>query len=427
MTIRTYQYQVQVLVTPATTVSVIRNVTQDSIVSDSAEAAINAEFVSVNDPLEDLQQFATFLLIPGGIDSVSQTLDLVQEVKVFGYETVVDELGLLETISTAGPIVREVLQTTLFQDVSYSFGVKNLSVESVIDFVQDASISIPLTVSQALGLTSEAFRSFVAESDLVFTETVSWGYGYDAFSNLSLSQAAADDLILNQAVTQDSVVSHAMTYFIESKCNKRSYNTFHGVGGKVPDSKPLSYRSKFLVQSLDDGTIVQLRNPETDDRRRLSYNRVNRRFTDNTLDLYSDDTWVTEERQLYTIVATKRADLDTLWTFLQDNLGREILLKDWVGQTWKVVILNPGEVYTEDQDSYWTLDFEVEGERLPGEYVIQQSGITETLSRAGSIYTRSGSDSIVFTRGDIANLDLEIDSTDPISLSDQASAVVESP
>lgn len=412
MTIRSYQYQVQALISPSTSTTYTRTASDTAIVSDSVEASINAQFLDVNQPIDPFDQFVYFLLTPGGVSFVEDTLDLSQEVSVFGYEYPESDLSLSQSVSYTGPINKDPFHSGVVSDsVEFGYLVRTFDIEDGLGLDQTASVTYTFSVTDSNVVTDEAFRSSVVDHEISFTETVSWGYGYDAESELDLSQAVADDLILNQVIVDNEVVNQAMTYFLESRCNRYNFNSFHGEGGTAPADKPLTYKNQFLVQSLDDGTIVQLRNPEMDDRRRYAYDRVNRRFYDNTLDLYADDSWVTQQRQLYTIVATKRDDLDTLWTFLQDNLGREVLVKDWKGQTWIVVILNPGEIYSEDQDGYWTIDFEVEGERWPGEYVVDFLELDETLSRAGSIWTRSAEGDIEFTRGEVANreYDLSID------------------
>jgi len=428
MTIRTYQYQVQVLVTPSSGTTFTRTAADTSIVNDAVEVSVNAQFLDVDQPIEDLDQFVTWLLDFGGVATVEDELSLTEEVNVFGYEQAEDDLALSDAASYTGPESRSPFHNNILSDqVEYGYLVRTFDIEDDVDLDQQASVTFILTVEDSNILTQEAFHSFVVDDDLNLTQTVSWGYGYNAETDLDLDGVAGVDLVLNQVIVDDEVVEQAMTYFLESRCARHSFNSFHGEGGKEPLDKPLSYRSKFLIQSLDDGTIVQLRNPEMDDRRRYSYNRVNRNYYDNTLDLYADDSWVTEQRQLYTIVATKRDDLDTLWAFLQDNLGREVLIKDWKGQSWIVVVLNPGEVYTEDQEGYWTLDFEVEGERWPGEYVVDFLELTDELSRAGSIYTRQTSDGITFSRGEIANRELTFDLVDDSWVSDSISETVQTP
>jgi len=418
MTIRTYQYQVQVLISPQTSATFTRTAADTSIVDDTVEVFVNAQFFDVDQPIQDLDHSVSRWIDTNGVATVEDQLSLTQEVDISGYVQAENDLALSDTVSYNGPVSRSPFHNILSDQVEYGYLVRAIDIEDDVDLDQLASVTFIITVDDSNILTQEAFRSFVVDDDINLTQTVSGGIGYDAETDLDLDGAAGIDLVLNQVIVDDEAVEQAMTYFLESRCAHHNFNRFHGEGGKAPGDKPLSYRSKFLIQSLDDGTVVQLRNPEMDDRRRYSYNRVNRNYYDNTLDLYADDSWVTQQRQLYTIVATKRDDLDSLWTLLQDNLGREMLIKDWKGQSWIVVILNPGEVYSEDQDGYWTLDFEVEGERWPGEYAVDFLEMSDELSRAGSIYTRATSDGITFTRGEIANREYNLDVVDDSWLSD---------
>jgi hypothetical protein len=150
---------------------------------------------------------------------------------------------------------------------------------------------------------------------------------------------------------------------------------------------------------------------------------------DGSPDVYADDDWAVDQEQVYTVVATKRTDLDTVQSFLIDNLGREIVVKDWKGVSWIVIVTNPGEVYTEDNEGYWTLVFQTTGDSVDGELVYDRLGLLEDLSRAGSIWTRQGTHDLGFT--DRANRYYEetvVD--DPLlsaSLSDEATFTVETP
>jgi hypothetical protein len=75
--------------------------------------------------------------------------------------------------------------------------------------------------------------------------------------------------------------------------------------------------------------------------------------------------------------------------------------------TWNVVITDPGQLYAEDQEGYWTVDFEVVGEALDGEFVPQELALTHEVSRAGSIWTRSVEDTVVLTDSVGRNYDMD--------------------
>lgn len=425
MTIRSYKYRVQALIQPATGTDVSRSVSQTLGVSDDSVYNINAEFKDVSQDL-GLLDFADGAVEYGGVTPVSHDLGLSQEVHVFGWESLVDDLGLSDIAEFNISIVRrDVSQNLGLTDgVEYGYLVRNMIVDQDLGVTDATGFVQEFSVTQELGLTDEA-RFTDTFSDLGLTDVAEWGYGYDVAHALNLTDEVFVNKILFQTVSEPSFLTQAVTYFVESRCNRYNFTQFHGEGGNTPAAKKLNYKNRFLIQSLDDGEIIQLRNPETDDRRRYAFNRVNRDYFDGSADVFVDDSWAVEETQIYTIIATKRDDLETLFTFLSGNLGREVLIKDWRGVTWIVIITNPGEVYTEDSEGYWTIDFEVTGVAVDGEYVLQPLGVTQAVSRAGSIYGRSASNALALT--DVANRYYEIELSDSTGLDDDASFSVESP
>lgn len=422
MTIRGYQYQVQALVTLAAGTIVNRSVTS---ALNLQSVAFVGEQRSASHDLSLLSQ-ASFTILPFDGVIVEHQLNLQQTVHVFGWESVEHDLNLSSVATAVIPIKELIHQPlNLVTEATFRINPVNKSVESVLDLQSIVSRVQVFSVTTALNLQSVAFRSFTPSSELNLTTLAEWGYGFDASSELNLTTLVEVDKILNQSITHGDIVSQAVTYYIESACAKKQFNQFHGEGGVAPKDKPLNYENTFHIVSLDDGEIITLRNPETDDRRRYAFNRVNREYFDGTSDIYVDDSWVTEQTQLYTIIALKRDDLDTLHTFLLNNLGREVLIKDWKGVSWIVIITNPGEVYTEDSEGRWTVDFEVVGEAVDGEFVVQHLNITDALSRAGSIYTRDASSGGIITTK--ANRHYNRSATTDIGLTTDASFVIVEP
>lgn len=340
-----------------------------------------------------LSQEVSFQTLPSGIIFFDAGLALEQEVDVFGLITMPPEdteMALTQTVVASYPKRPTTLDKFgLEQEVDWRYGTRNISVEHVMGLTQDLRLSVPISVETVMGLTNEASRhTLPVDEELNLQSEVDWGYGKDAITELGLVEILEFDQILNKSGDANMGLEQAVAWFMESPCIRKQFQSFHGSGGVAPAQPKLNYTNTFLIQSIDDGTIVELRNPEMDNRRRYAFNRVNRTFFDGTPDIYSDDSWITEQTQIYTIIALKRDDLDTLFTFLLDNLGREVLVKDWKGVTWIVIITNPGEVYTEDGEGRWTIEFEVVGEPIDGEFVVNQMRLDDDLSRAGSIYTR---------------------------------------
>lgn len=431
MPIRSYQATVQVLVTTSSVTTVERTVEQalglsqvainESVVYD-VEQGLNlvSEAViglprKVADELA-LFQTANWLLDISNSDSINQVLDIQQDVSVFGYLEASNDLSL-SSVAGLDIFGTEVIPQGLFlnSDVVYRFSVRNLSAQSEIEVVGDVTKVFIGNLEDALNLSSIAFRSFVGDSTLNLVQTISAGKGYDASNKITLAQGLILNKLLQLGVNTENVVTQSCTYFVESRCGRYTFNRFHGEGGKPPTAKRLNYPNRFYLQSIDDGSVVQLRNPETDDRQRYAFNRVNRTFFDGSTDIYVGEGSAVEESQVYTIVGTKRSDLELVYNFLGDNLGREIIIKDWKGVTWVVIVTNPGTLYTEDGEGYWTLEFEVEGSAFDGEWFISYLQLDQVNSRAGSIYNRGATHGEVVTDSVGRNYDEPLSSADVVS------------
>lgn len=385
MTIRSYQYTVQALVTASSlSFTVSHPLALVSEATDGVRRDVDSNL--------SLTQVANWLVQPSNGDQIEQPLNLVQAASAFGFEGATSELGLVSTAEVDLLAVKTIPQNILFQSTAeYRYGVRNFTIEQDLALTSAVNRTWILNITSFLTLGNSGERVFTPTNELNLTSTAEYGFGAEAESVLDLVSLVELNKILGQNIVNDNVVTQSCTYFVESPCARYTFNRFHGEGGTEPAPKKLNYTNTFYLQSIDDGTLVELRNPEMDDRQRYAFNRVNRNFFDGSPDVFSDDSWAEEKSQIYTIVANKREKLEPLHTFLQDNIGREIILKDWKGVTWIVIVTNPGDLYTEDGEDYWTLNFDVEGYAFDGEWFFTRLGLVEDLSRAGSIYNRSAS------------------------------------
>ena len=391
MALRSYQYQIQAVVIGTTVIT--KSVTHSAVVSQSAKFG---DFVEVESTL-GIEGFTFAITQLSGTVFVTQDNIVTHLAELPLYPRVESTLDLDSSALPQFPISRsreEPLGLISTASVSQEFAVL---AESDLSLTSVAAKSFVVAATTVISFTQDTYRSFPAVNDNVVTQVAVFGFGYDALTLLSLTTLATKKVSLNRGAATQNVVTQSSTYFIESKCNKKRQLSFDGTGAVPAASAKLNYRSDFVMVSLDDGEKLVLRNPETDDRRRYAFNRVNRSFYDGTADVYSDPSWVTEQTQIYTIIANKRESLESLFAFTQGNLGREILIKDWRGVAWIVILTNPGDLYTEDGEGYWTVNFEVVGEAVDGEYVVDHLGITDGVSRAGSEWSRSGNDTEVVT------------------------------
>lgn len=385
MTIRTYQFHVQTLVTASSlnfTVSQALGLTSEA--TDGVRRDVEQDV--------GLVQAATWILQPSNGDQIEQELNLTQTAYAQGYETASNELAMSSSVTVDILATKQAFNNlNLGNDVFFSYGIRNLSVETAMGLSSVVNRTFVESVTSFLTLGNFGERVFTPNNDLSLVSTAEWGYGFEVESELDLTSTAFVNKTLNQNISHTDVVSQACTYFIESPCNRLTFNRFHGEGGIEPLTKKLNYDNTFYLYSIDDGATITLRNPEMDDRQRFAFNRVNRNFFDGSPDIYADEDWATEQSQTYTLVAVGECveTIQNVHTFLQDNLGREIIIKDWKGVTWVVIVTNPGDLYTEDAEGFWTLNFDVQGEALDGEWFFSRLNLTPAVSRAGSIYNRS--------------------------------------
>ena len=211
----------------------------------------------------------------------------------------------------------------------------------------------------------EAFiRRTIVDDTLSLSQTIQAGKGRELQQSLGLQEAWEHNNDFNRTVTQQLNVNHAGAPFIESRCGRVTNNRFDGFGAIAPEAPRLRYRSKLTLASDTDSVV--LRNPETDDRARYAFTRVNRETYGGRLDVFADPIWPTVQSLLFTVVAVKSSWLQELNDFLVDTVGDEITIMDWEGVHWRGVVMNPDESAVEDGEGYWTITMEFEGYALPG-------------------------------------------------------------
>lgn len=308
-----------------------------------------------------------FLAI-GDRSFVDDTLNFVEEFKVFGLEGVSDGLDLQELISITGPVYETVAQPlNIVETIVGNLGVPwaPVVVTDVLLLNQFASNLSPITIAQVLLLVESHERRLIAEDFLFLVQTIKAGKGKTVIHPLGISDSHEINADLRRPLIQTLGIQQFVAYFIESPCGKKTNNRFDGEGAIPPNPKRIKYDSRLILATATQS--VSLRNPETDDRGRFAFQRVNRETLGGSLDIYADESWDQSTTLLFSVVAIKAALLETLQQFLEDTVGEEIVLHDWEGVNWRGVVTTPSESAVEDGEGYWTLAFEFVGVREPGE------------------------------------------------------------
>lgn len=250
------------------------------------------------------------------------------------------------------------------------WGVAN--VEQDIVFSQSVVKDVPASATSSLSLTQTVQGSLGLSSTLNLTQSVSGGLGYDAESLLSFTQTVdPGESIWNRSISQSiSMTSAANGWNANDPCLRRF--------GR--QTTPLASNGKLTLYSVDGLHSLVLKNPETDNRRRASFDRVLRETRGGDLIVYRDPNWNTVQSLQFTIIGIKRSLLTDLQTFMDNTLGEEIVLVDWLGEEWRGIITRPDEIATEDNEGYWTYAFEFEGSKKSGNGTYQNINLTSTAT-----------------------------------------------
>jgi hypothetical protein len=254
-------------------------------------------------------------------------------------------------------------------------------VASAVKTFKTIDVTSPLTLSGLLGIP--AYRTVTSTMTMVgkpYITGVSTGFlSLVGTATASTTTPIISDVALTQTITANVDVVHSIThsdllkdsvsYYVINPCAKSQYTRFEGFGTVegLPEL-PIQYKASLHMENKFGGT-VQVRNPEKDDRHRISSVRINRESRGGNLDVFVDPLWPQIETLQFTVVAVRAGkngcpDMITeIEDFMFNNLGQEIILHDWEGTDWEGIILNPDEPATEDEDGYWTISVEFEGVR----------------------------------------------------------------
>jgi hypothetical protein len=296
--------------------------------------------------------------VSGTIQHLDHDLDLSHSVDVVVFGPIVHTMNLQHAAVVAGPIP--------------------LSVSHTMTLTQLVNIGIPLEITQNLNLSHSATDTQV--HDLGITHSV-MGY-LNASPNfeqdLGISHQVQVSAAYTAAPAHTDVVTHAVTFWIDDGTSC-PYNDFQ-VWGTLGD-KPFTAQGSTLTFTNITGTddLVVLRNPELDDRDRVSFTRINRESQGGELQVYRDPTWPLINTVQGTVIGLKKQDVDDWLSFMSDHLGEEISMADWHGRYWRGIITNPGEPVVEDTRDRWTVAFEFEGVEMDGPDVIQQVGLSHVI------------------------------------------------
>lgn len=382
-----------------------KSVSQDIGISDAATSVQDisrslSESISFSDIVREIDEVSTIMTLSQTIVELNvvndrqtpeNVLSFIQTVDTGLFKDIQDPITFVQTLGVIGPINISLTQHAGIRDaVSFCFGAPWAAVEltDTLSFTQVMGIGRPESLTSTLGLTDEAFRILPGNHELNFQQFVSIGKGTSVSDIISFLDTLQTENDFSRSLSDTNFIQDAMAYYIDNPCSKKEYNQFEGEGALstgIPE-KPLTFNAKFSLETLTGPKeLLQLRNPETDDRHRIGYTRINRETRGGELSVFSDPIWPEVHTLLFTLTALSDGKggcpekINNLLTFFQTNLGKEILLHDWEGISWRGIITTPNEVAVEDRDGWWTISFEFEGSQLDGSQGDQSLAITDTV------------------------------------------------
>lgn len=393
--------------------------------------------VPVESELE-LEQNVVYLNVVGDRQVPENTLNFVQTVETGLFQYLEDDLNLTQDVVKIGPINISLTQHLGIRDaVTFCFGAPWAAIEIEHDLNLtggNARRGVDLSVSDTLSLTDIGVKVDPAESDLNFQQFVSVGKSSILNSVMLLTDVVQTENEFIRALSDTDFLEDATAYFIDNPCVTKVYNQFEGSGSAdgIPE-EPLTFDAEFMLETLSGPKEkLYLRSPETDDRHRIGYTRINRETRGGELSIYQDSNWPSVDTLLFTIVALSdgKGDcpdkINDLLDFFQTNLGIEIMLHDWEGISWRGIITTPNEVAVEDRDGWWTMTFEFEGIQLDGSQGDQRVTFSDSLL-VNAIWGRSLSDDLGLTDEIAVSGILAHSLTDTISFSQTMAVVNETP
>lgn len=360
--------------------------------------------------IEDVLSFSETLVNTGNTQSVTDVLAFSDEVRASIFNLNLSPQKLF-----------------LHDQAVYCFGApwEAISITDTIAFedvgakVEEGSASDTITFTD----TADSSQAPAGDGDTIdFTQSVSVGFGHTIESEIEFTQDVQTFSDFLRTHTDSNVVGHSLTYFFEDSCSQKRYSRFVGEGSAdtIPEER-LIFDASFVLESIDDGTVLVLRNPESDDRQRLGFNRVNRETRGGELNIFTADSWAKVQTLLFTLVALSDGKgscpdvIGDLLDFMQDNLGKEIFLHDWYGTSWRGIITTPDEVATEDRHGWWTISFEFEGVEEPGSVPNSTMNISQTMF-FNADWNRPLSQSLALTDNVHAGGDINLSVSDSLDL-----------
>lgn len=302
--------------------------------------------------------------------TVVDTLTLVQDtVENIRNVTVSQSLTLSQIATTLGPLYLTVSHFIQLAQVGDDhIGVNNQAISDGLLFVSKAGLTFEVSVSQSLSFSQIGERSNKIEDTLNLVQTVLVGKGGDVEHSLTLTQTAHITAILSRTINQSLGVHQSVAFYVEGDCTKKEYAPFVGSSTDATYTPPSTTEPTLTRTDLTltypfvaPTTTLVLRNPEFNDKDRLSFTRINRTTRGGTLIVFSDPKWPKTQTLALQIDNLSQKQAADVLAFLRQSLGQEIGLLDWDNRQWRGLVTTPDAQITHVRKNDRSIAFEFEG------------------------------------------------------------------
>ena len=305
-------------------------------------------------------------------------LAFTQTAQAGGNESTEDVMALTQVLTFAGP--RPVITSSqlTFDQVARN-SCHNMRLSQTLGIVDDARVPLATqNVTSTMNLVDVASMSFINDV-IAFVQTAVGGKSPGAQTHtIAFVQTVLQGGTFRRTISQDLGIGHALTYFDDTACNRKSYTPFMGEGatGAPPESltDPQFDTSpgdadRFLLYWPARGardTTVSIRAPQFSNRDRNAYTRVNRETRGGRLVVFADPNWPQIRTMAVTVTGLLKTEVDAVKALFYAKLGQIIGLTDWYGHEWEGIILDPEEPAVQDSKEKWTITFKFEGQIIEG-------------------------------------------------------------
>jgi hypothetical protein len=320
----------------------------------------------------NLNSIVDYFNIVGDRNVAGHELGLIQEVQTLSGIHVESDLGLTDTANGVGPFKEHVSHHMFLTQTLPT--PHRLWVEDELALTQFNPTPKSGNASDTLNLSDLATITNV-DHDLGLTDVATFGKFFSVSSEMNITDAVLVSSLWNRLVFDDLGIGHAMTWFDDSPCTRKSYTPFQGENtvnttfDQPPASLPVVHKdatvNRFtLYYPSHDAIARQLifRAPELDNRDRNAYTRVAQETRGGSLIIYADPIWPKIRSLVVTITGLIKTEVDDFQDFIYATIGQQIEVCDWEGRLWSGVIINPDEPVAQDSKEKWTISFTLEGE-----------------------------------------------------------------